>query len=58
MPETALAANNRHTLAPTLKDIGAYAFANAQVGDFYCKNDNNEGYLIPGDASLTEAVTC
>ncbi|WP_302457772.1 fimbrillin family protein [Bacteroides fluxus] len=58
MPETALAANNRHTLAPTLKDIGAYTFANAQVGDFYCKNDNNEGYLIPGDASLTEAVAC
>ena len=53
MPETALAANNRHTLAPTLEDIGAYTFANAQVGDFYCKNDNNEGYLIPGDASLT-----
>ncbi|WP_455967377.1 fimbrillin family protein [Bacteroides fluxus] len=49
MPETALAANIRHTLAPTLKDIGAYTFANAQVGDFYCKNDNNEGYLIPGD---------
>ena len=58
MPETALAANNRHTLAPTLKDIGAYTFANAQVGDFYCKNDKNEGYLIPGDASLTKAVTC
>lgn len=54
MPETALAANNRHTLAPTLKDIGAYTFANAQVGDFYCKNKKNEGYLIPGDiASLT-----
>ena len=49
MPETTLAANIRHTLAPTLKDIGAYTFANAQVGDFYCKNDNNEGYLIPGD---------
>ena len=55
MPETALAANIRHTLAPTLKDIGAYTFANAQVGDFYCKNDKNEGYLIPGDASLTKA---
>ena len=53
IPETALAANNRHTLAPTLEDIGAYTFANAQVGDFYCKNDKNEGYLIPGDASLT-----
>ena len=49
MPETALAANIRYTLAPTLKDIGAYTFANAQVGDFYCKNKKNEGYLIPGD---------
>ena len=55
MSETTLAANIRYTLAPTLKDIGAYTFANAQVGDFYCKNDKNEGYLIPGDASLTKA---
>ena len=53
MSETTLAANIRYTLAPTLKDIGAYTFANAQVGDFYCRNDKNEGYLIPGDASLT-----
>lgn len=54
MSETALAANNRYTLAPALKDIGAYTFANAQVGDFYCRNNSNEGYLIPGDiASLT-----
>lgn len=55
MSETALAANNRYTLAPALKDIGAYTFANAQVGDFYCRNNSNEGYLIPGDASLTDA---
>ena len=27
--------------------------ADARVGDFYCRNDKNEGYLIPGDASLT-----
>lgn len=55
MPSTALAANNRYTLAPEL-NIGAYTFANAQVGDFYCKNDKNEGYLIPGDVpSLTDA---
>lgn len=54
MSETALAANNRYTLAPAL-NIGAYTFTNAQVGDFYCKNNSNEGYLIPGDvASLTE----
>lgn len=53
MSETALAANNRYTLVPTLKDIGDYTLNNAQVGDFYCKNNSNEGYLIPGDAPLT-----
>ena len=26
-----------------------------QVGDFYCKNASNEGYLIPADASLSDA---
>ena len=35
-----------------------YSLADARVGDFYCKNSSGEGYLIPGDASLTEAVTC
>lgn len=55
MSETALAANNRHTLAPTLKDIGTYTLEKAQVGDFYCRN-KNKGYLIPGDIpSLTPA---
>ena len=33
--------------------IVEYSLADAQVGDFYCRNDKNEGYLIPGDASLT-----
>ncbi|MFV0584963.1 MAG: fimbrillin family protein [Parabacteroides gordonii] len=50
MQSTALAANNRYTLAPAL-NIGAYALGKAQVGDFYCKNSSNEGYLIPGDAT-------
>ena len=59
MSETALAANNRYTLVPAL-NIGAYTFASAQVGDFYCRNNSNEGYLIPGDASLTteQQVAC
>lgn len=52
MQSTALAANNRYTLAPVF-DIGDYTLDKAQVGDFYCKNSSNEGYLIPGDASLT-----
>lgn len=35
-------------------NAGSYSLANAQVGDFYCKNSSNEGYLIPGGiASLT-----
>ena len=51
MPKTALAANNRYTLAPALADIGDYTLDRAQVGDFYCRNDKNEGYLIPGDAT-------
>ena len=33
--------------------IVEYSLADARVGDFYCRNDKNEGYLIPGDASLT-----
>ena len=33
-----------------------YSLANAQVGDFYCKTpDGTTGYLIPGEASPTEA---
>lgn len=33
-----------------------YSLDAAQVGDFYCKTaDGTTGYLIPGDASLTEA---
>ena len=33
-----------------------YSLADAQIGDFYCKTaDGTTGYLIPGDASLTEA---
>ena len=54
MPETALAANIRYTLAPVF-DIGDYTLDKAQVGDCYCKNSSEEGYLIPGDiAQLTE----
>lgn len=54
MSATSLAAKSRYVLAPTL-NIGAYTLAYAQVGDFYCKNSKDEGYLIPGDiATLTE----
>ena len=32
-------------------NAGTYSLANAQVGDFCCKDNSNEGYLIPGDAT-------
>lgn len=36
--------------------IAGYTLADARVGDFYCKSsDGSTGYLIPCDASLTEA---
>lgn len=54
MPATDLAENNRYALASTL-DIGDYTLDKAHVGDFYCKNARNEGYLIPGEFPLTEA---
>ena len=61
MASTELAKNKRYTVALVLKDIGDYTFEKAQVGDFYCKNDKGEGYLIPGEAtSLTmeQQVAC
>lgn len=36
--------------------IGNYDFSKAKIGDFYCrKDDGRSGYLIPGDASLTNS---
>jgi len=49
MLETNLAENTRYTLAPVLKDFGEYALKDAKAGDFYCRNESGEGYLIPGD---------
>ena len=47
-------ANTRYSSTQRV-NAGSYSLANAQVGDFYCKNSSNEGYLIPGDiVSLTE----
>lgn len=46
-------ANTRYTSSPDI-DVVTYSLGNARVGDFYCKNSKNEGYLIPGDATLTE----
>ncbi|MFV0580673.1 MAG: fimbrillin family protein [Parabacteroides gordonii] len=46
-------ANTRYTFVPTVND-GDYGLDKAQIGDFYCKDSKDEGYLIPGDiASLT-----
>lgn len=47
-------ANTRYSSTQRV-NAGSYSLANAQVGDFYCKDNSNEGYLIPGGiASLTE----
>lgn len=46
-------ANTRYTSSPEIGDV-TYSLGNAHVGDFYCVNDKKEGYLIPGDATLTE----
>lgn len=48
-------ANTRYSSTQKV-NAGTYSLANAQVGDFCCKDNSNEGYLIPGDvASLTDA---
>lgn len=45
-----------YTVEHPVYDIGVYSLDKAQVGDFYCMNGSNEGYLIPGDIpSLAEA---
>uniref|UniRef100_UPI0025CE3D9D fimbrillin family protein n=1 Tax=uncultured Bacteroides sp. TaxID=162156 RepID=UPI0025CE3D9D len=47
-----VAANTRYTSAPEIISK-TYTLDDAKVGDFYCKNSKNEGYLIPGDVALT-----
>lgn len=44
-------AGKMYTTTVEMKD----PFANAQIGDFYCKGSDDKGYLIPGNAELTEA---
>ena len=51
---TTVTANTRYHYSTSTINIGTYSLDNAQVGDFYCKNAQNEGYLIPADVSLTE----
>lgn len=33
--------------------VGEYGLGSSRRGDFYCKDKNGAGYLIPGDAPLT-----
>jgi len=44
-----VAANTRYTSTQQI-DAGIYNFDKVQVGDFYCMNSSDEGYLIPSDA--------
>lgn len=41
-------ANTRYARQETTNG-GEYGFNKAQAGDFYCKNDKGEGYLVPGE---------
>lgn len=41
--------NYRYVTSEMIQDLGTYSLDRAQIGDFYCKKDNDEGYLIPGD---------
>lgn len=53
------ASNTRYVSTQQIKDLGIYSLENAKVGDFYCKNESNEGYLIPGDiAFLGDDINC
>lgn len=47
----AVAVNTRYACEPEIGDV-TYSLSNAHIGDFYCKNNNNEVYLIPGDVAL------
>ena len=47
------AANTHYTSAPEITN-DTYTLANAKVGDFYCKDSNKKGYLIPSDVILTD----
>ena len=45
-----VAANTRYACQPEIKNV-TYSLSNAHVGDFYCKKNEDEGYLIPGDVT-------
>lgn len=52
---TSVSANTRYTFVPIVIG-GVYGLDKVQIGDFYCKDSKDEGYLIPGDIlSLTDA---
>lgn len=47
-----VAANTRYTSAPEITNE-TYTLDDAKVGDFYCKKNKDEGYLIPSEVALT-----
>lgn len=54
-----VAPNTRYIFTQTLEDWDTFGLDRAQVGDFYCMNNSNEGYLIPGEvASLDDGINC
>ena len=56
---TSATSNTRYVSTQQIKDLGTYGLGNAHVGDFYCMNSSNEGYLIPADvAFLDDGIDC
>ena len=51
--QDAVTSNTCYTSAPEIINK-IYRLTDAKVGDFYCKNSDNKGYLIPGDVALTD----
>ena len=48
-------ANTRYICTQQIEDLGTYGLEDAHVGDFYCMNSSNEGYLIPADVISLDA---
>lgn len=56
---TKATSNTRYTSTQQIKDLGTYDMGKVTVGDFYCMNSSNVGYLVPADAAfLDDGINC
>lgn len=53
---TSFASGQYYTLIPQVQDLGDYKFSDVRVGDFYCKNSDGNGFVIPHEASLPDEL--